>query len=165
MSRFRILIPAIPVLIASFLFAPQAFGAGESFAMARQSRAERRAARKARREERRQAREGGGREQKPGAGVKEYKLKHDGRTRWYRLYLPPKASAMDPLPLVIVMHGGGGSSKNAEVMSNMTRKAEEMGFAVVYPSGRPRHYPADDQPSSQGRREGVHPGPYFRWQG
>jgi polyhydroxybutyrate depolymerase len=63
---------------------------------------------------------------------------HDGRTRGYLLRLPPARQPGERLPLVIVLHGGGGNAANAEQMTGFTRKGREAGFIVVYPEGSGR---------------------------
>lgn len=62
-------------------------------------------------------------------------LVHDGLTRGYVLRLPPAANAGARLPLVIVLHGGGGNAANAERMTGFTDKGRKEGFIVVYPDG------------------------------
>ena len=66
-------------------------------------------------------------------------LIHDGIKRHYVLRLP---SAWRPgqalLPLVVVLHGGGGNARTAEVMTGFTAKGAKEGFAVVYPEGSGR---------------------------
>ncbi len=42
------------------------------------------------------------------------------------------------VPLVIVLHGGGGNALNAETMTGFTDKAKREGFVVVYPDGSSR---------------------------
>jgi polyhydroxybutyrate depolymerase len=42
------------------------------------------------------------------------------------------------MPLVIVMHGGGGNAHNAEAMTGFTAKANAAGFIVAYPNGSGR---------------------------
>jgi polyhydroxybutyrate depolymerase len=42
------------------------------------------------------------------------------------------------LPLVLVLHGGGGNAANAEDMTGFTGKARKEGFIVVYPEGSSR---------------------------
>jgi polyhydroxybutyrate depolymerase len=44
----------------------------------------------------------------------------------------------EPLPLVFVLHGGGGNAANAEHMTGFTAKARKEGFIVVYPEGTGR---------------------------
>jgi polyhydroxybutyrate depolymerase len=62
-------------------------------------------------------------------------LVHDGLTRSYVLRVPPAVTAGRRLPLVIVLHGGGGNAANAEQMTGFTTKAREEGFIVAYPEG------------------------------
>lgn len=59
----------------------------------------------------------------------------DGRERTYILHLPSVYDTRGSLPLVFVLHGGGGNAENARRMSNMNAKADEKGFLVVYPNG------------------------------
>ncbi|MCU0315519.1 MAG: alpha/beta hydrolase-fold protein [Fimbriimonadaceae bacterium] len=59
----------------------------------------------------------------------------DGRERTYLLRAPGKVAKGQKLPLVIVLHGGGGSGQNAEDMSQMTPFAREKKFFVAYPDG------------------------------
>jgi polyhydroxybutyrate depolymerase len=66
-------------------------------------------------------------------------LVHDGLARGYVVRLPSRAPAMDrKLPLVLVLHGGGGNAANAEQMTGFTAKARKEGFIVVYPEGTSR---------------------------
>jgi polyhydroxybutyrate depolymerase len=62
-------------------------------------------------------------------------LVHDGLERTYLLRLPATYDGVTPLPLVIAMHGGFGSGGQLENQSQLTVKAEEEGFIVVYPDG------------------------------
>lgn len=62
-------------------------------------------------------------------------LVHDGLTRSYVLRLPPSTQPGARLPLVIVLHGGGGNAANAEHMTGFTDKGRREGFIVVYPDG------------------------------
>jgi polyhydroxybutyrate depolymerase len=43
-----------------------------------------------------------------------------------------------PVPLVLVLHGGGGNADNAERMTGFTDEADKEGFIVVYPEGTGR---------------------------
>jgi polyhydroxybutyrate depolymerase len=60
---------------------------------------------------------------------------HDGKVRTYLIHLPPQYDPRTPLPLVIVLHGGGGSGQNIEEQSSMSDKADQEGFIAVYPDG------------------------------
>ena len=59
-----------------------------------------------------------------------------GRERWWIERAP--SGAKGPLPVVLVLHGGGGDPGNAERMSGMTALAEKEGFIAVYPAGTGR---------------------------
>jgi polyhydroxybutyrate depolymerase len=66
-------------------------------------------------------------------------LMHQGLERRYVVRLPLLARAQGkPLPLVLVLHGGGGNAANAETMTGFTAKARDEGFIVVYPEGTGR---------------------------
>ena len=57
-----------------------------------------------------------------------------GRERTYRLHVPPSGGT-EKLPLVIVLHGGGGNGENAARMAQMDGRADHDRFFVVYPDG------------------------------
>jgi polyhydroxybutyrate depolymerase len=68
-------------------------------------------------------------------------MEHRGLSRSYILYEPERRPA-GPVPLIIVMHGGGGTASG---MIRMTRKrfnvlADREGLLVVYPEGFDRHW-------------------------
>jgi polyhydroxybutyrate depolymerase len=62
-------------------------------------------------------------------------MNFDGRERSYVLHVPPAFVYRKPLPLVVVLHGGGGNAQYAMEMTNMSAKADQAGFLVVYPNG------------------------------
>ena len=63
-------------------------------------------------------------------------LVHDGLTRRYVVRAPAGTSRTSaPLPLVLVLHGGGGNATNAEQMTGFTRLVEREHIIVVYPDG------------------------------
>lgn len=73
------------------------------------------------------------------AGSGRQSLIHEGVTRSYVVRVPPRASpGASRIPLVLVLHGGGGNAANAEQMTGFTAKAREEGFIVVYPEGTSR---------------------------
>ena len=60
-----------------------------------------------------------------------------GLTRTYLIHIPPSHDKTKSMPLVIALHGGGGSGKN---MVKLTRGgfdalSDQKGFVVVYPDG------------------------------
>jgi len=66
-------------------------------------------------------------------------LQHGGRTRTYLVRVPEDvARRNDPVPLVLVLHGGGGNADNAERMFGWTEKGRREGFIVAYPEGTGR---------------------------
>ncbi len=68
-------------------------------------------------------------------------LVHDGVERSYVVRTPRDlAPGGARLPLVLVLHGGGGGghAANAEDMTGFTAKAAKEGFIVVYPEGSSR---------------------------
>jgi len=60
-----------------------------------------------------------------------------GRSRAFRVHVPP-GYGIDPLPLVIVFHGGGGNWQSAERQTGFTALADRENFIVVYPNGSGR---------------------------
>ncbi len=70
----------------------------------------------------------------PGTNTKEYTLEHDGITRTYQVHTPPSYDGTKALPVVIYLHGGGGSIK-AAYADNKDRDADKLGFILVVPEG------------------------------
>ncbi|AKF02979.1 Hypothetical protein DB32_000127 [Sandaracinus amylolyticus] len=60
---------------------------------------------------------------------------HDGATRTFRVHVPPAGDGASRLPLVLVLHGGGGSGRQIEIGSRMNAIADREGFVAVYPDG------------------------------
>ncbi len=59
----------------------------------------------------------------------------DGLDRTYLLHLPTDYQESDKSPLVIAMHGGFGSAANLQNQSQLSQKADQENFIVVYPEG------------------------------
>src|SRR6478752_10263424 len=59
---------------------------------------------------------------------------HGGLVRSYRLHTAPVPG---PWPLVMMLHGAGGSAEFAAEETGWSRLADPAGFAVVYPEGVP----------------------------
>jgi polyhydroxybutyrate depolymerase len=66
----------------------------------------------------------------------------DGVERSYRLYVP--AELADEPALVVMMHGGLGSARQAEEAYGWDAEAEVGGFVVAYPDGESRVWNAGD---------------------
>lgn len=61
-----------------------------------------------------------------------------GRVRSYLLHVPPSPNRGRPMPVVIVLHGGGGSAETIARTSGFNDKADEERFVVIYPNGTGR---------------------------
>jgi polyhydroxybutyrate depolymerase len=62
-------------------------------------------------------------------------LFHQFRIRTYLIYIPTNYNENNPTPLVLVLHGGPNTAKNASERFGVSEKAEEEGFIAVYPNG------------------------------
>src|SRR3990167_7281010 len=62
--------------------------------------------------------------------------------RTYLLHPPPSHNRTSPAPLVIVLHGGGGTAERMVRLTNggLNRTADREGFLVVYPNGIDKHW-------------------------
>lgn len=72
----------------------------------------------------------------PSSGTHELTVTVDGRDRHYRAYTP--AGGTTGRPVVVFLHGGGGTGELFERVSHMDTVADEGGFVVVYPDGSGR---------------------------
>jgi polyhydroxybutyrate depolymerase len=70
-----------------------------------------------------------------GPGDKPGQLTVGGRERAWLVHVPPRYDGKTSLPVVIVLHGGGGSSLGAARQSGMSLKADKENFLAVYPDG------------------------------
>ncbi len=62
-------------------------------------------------------------------------MQFGGLARTYYLHIPATYAAGKSLPLVIMLHGRGGTGLNASGYMGMNRVADQEGFIVVYPDG------------------------------
>ena len=62
-------------------------------------------------------------------------LTFQGLERTFLVHLPPGYDDSATYPLVIAMHGGFGSAMNLQNQSQLSLKADQEGFIVVYPEG------------------------------
>jgi polyhydroxybutyrate depolymerase len=72
---------------------------------------------------------------KLGPGEYERFIEVDGRERRYELHVPEKYEDVQPMPLVLNFHGGGGRAGTARLESQMDEKADSAGFIVAYLDG------------------------------
>lgn len=78
-------------------------------------------------------------------GTHDRSMEFDGRTRTYRIHIPPAYAKRDDrksVPLVLAFHGRFGSGKSQEKLSGMDEVADREGFIVVYPDGIQRSWNA-----------------------
>jgi polyhydroxybutyrate depolymerase len=68
-------------------------------------------------------------------GSSEHTLRVGDRTRSFRVYRPASLPAGARVPLVLVIHGGGGSARGAEARYGWDAEADRAGFLVAYPDG------------------------------
>ncbi len=62
----------------------------------------------------------------------------DGLTRTYTVHIPVMYD--DPAPLVIALHGGGGSAEKMVNLTDFNAVSDKKGFIVVYPNGVDNHW-------------------------
>lgn len=62
----------------------------------------------------------------------------DGIERSYILHIPPEHDNNQPVPIVLVFHGGFGKADGAILMSDFSGLSDKIGFFVVYPNGSGR---------------------------
>lgn len=68
-------------------------------------------------------------------------LQHAGLERTYWLYVPTGLDASTPAPLVLALHGGGGTGKDMCTMAGgLMPVADEHGFVLVCPDGVEHHW-------------------------
>jgi polyhydroxybutyrate depolymerase len=72
------------------------------------------------------------------AGETTRTLTHDGLERSYVVYVPASVKRSQPVPLVLVFHGGLGNAQTAIRMSGFNAVADQNGFIVAYPNGTSR---------------------------
>lgn len=73
-----------------------------------------------------------------GPGNHTITLTVDGLERTYIVHVPPFHNSGMQLPLVIMLHGGGGTAKAAMWETGWAEKADNTGFLAVFPNAMPR---------------------------
>ena len=68
-----------------------------------------------------------------------HSFEHADIQRAYRIHVPQNLDVEEPVPLVLMLHGGGGNADQASRMG-MSRVANENGFIVLYPEGLNKHW-------------------------
>jgi polyhydroxybutyrate depolymerase len=78
----------------------------------------------------------------------------EGLCREYRLHVPPSYDGARPVPLLIAMHGSGGTAEGMEWGTGLSAKADWAGFVAVYPQGPQGQWSlGQDSPDSRYLRE------------
>lgn len=70
-------------------------------------------------------------------------------TRSARIHVPSGYTGSGALPLVVVVHGGGGTSAAIEASSRWSAKADEVGCLVAYPQGLSLDSAGADDPANE----------------
>jgi len=70
-----------------------------------------------------------------GPGTTRHSLDFGGRTRSYLVHPPAGADLKKPLPLVLALHGGGGTAAANMKQTGFNAEADRSGFIVVHPNG------------------------------
>ncbi len=76
-------------------------------------------------------------------------IQSGGRTRTYRVHVPPSYDGSGNIALVIAYHGHGGDGQGMEKLSHLSEVADREGFIVVYPDGVDRGWNDGRQPAGQ----------------
>jgi polyhydroxybutyrate depolymerase len=65
-----------------------------------------------------------------------------GLERTYRIHIPPSHDKAKPSPLLIALHGGGGTGRAMEklTLGGFNRLSDREGFIVLYPDGTGKHW-------------------------
>lgn len=61
-----------------------------------------------------------------------------GRERSFLLYPPARSAKSGPLPLILALHGGGGTAEGMARATRLHETANRKGYLVVYPAGTNR---------------------------
>ncbi len=73
--------------------------------------------------------------EKLGPGDHERLLQIGDLHRSYLVHVPPHYDPQKPLPVVLALHGAGTNGTMTASFTGLNKKADEAGFAVVYPNG------------------------------
>ena len=67
---------------------------------------------------------------------------HGGLERTYRIHVPALYDKTKPVPLLIALHGGGGTGERMErlTLKGFNALSDKEGFVVVYPDGIEKHW-------------------------
>ncbi|MFT4515778.1 MAG: poly(3-hydroxybutyrate) depolymerase [Planctomycetota bacterium] len=73
------------------------------------------------------------------AGTNEtVRLRHGGRDRRFHMHVPPYEQNHPGMPLLVVLHGGGGSGEQIRTTTGLDKLGVRQGFVVAFPDGTGR---------------------------
>ena len=75
------------------------------------------------------------------AASQDIAIKFQNLDRGYRLFIPD-GPATQPRPLIVALHGGYGTGKNMEELTNLNLAGGNLGFVIAYPEGLGRSWNA-----------------------
>ncbi|MGQ0620904.1 MAG: alpha/beta hydrolase family esterase [Panacagrimonas sp.] len=78
------------------------------------------------------------------AETREFTIRPGLLERSYRVYQPASYDGSKPVPLVLSLHGGWGTSKSQQQIAGWDKLADQHGFLVAYPEGLYRSWNAGD---------------------
>lgn len=96
-------------------------------------------------------------------GDQKFDLTHNDYTRHGIVHVPSGYDGKTSLPVVIMLHGGGGKAHGAMEETGWSAKADKENFFVVYPEGVPRDparrasFATNPQRWSEGARRSIVP--------
>ncbi|MBA4387171.1 MAG: hypothetical protein C0404_04260 [Verrucomicrobia bacterium] len=70
-------------------------------------------------------------------GDHNFTIKTGGLDRHYTVHVPRGYNGRTPVPVVVMLHGGGGSGRAAAVETGWDVKADDIGFIAVFPEALP----------------------------
>lgn len=70
------------------------------------------------------------------SGETTWKLKHDGVTRSFRVFIPPQYDGKKQLPVLLNFHGLSMTGSQQQLVTSMNALAAKQGFVAVHPDGR-----------------------------
>lgn len=73
----------------------------------------------------------------PTPGEHRFTIRAAGLDRHYLVHVPKRHETATALPVVVMLHGGGGTSRGAATETGWSAKAEEAGFLAVFPDAMP----------------------------
>ena len=74
------------------------------------------------------------------AELSQQSFDYDGETRGYQLFVPPGYNGSVRLPLLLVLHGRGGTGERMRQLTGFDMRAAEHHFFVVYPDSPQRYW-------------------------